>query len=63
MADGFDESLSSGGDLDMLAINTLRTLAIDAVEKANSGIRACPGGGPHGPRALDPTPQVRRGRP
>jgi transketolase len=37
MADGFDQSLSGGGELDTLAINTLRTLAIDAVERANSG--------------------------
>jgi transketolase len=37
MADGLDESLFKGCDLDTLAINTLRTLAIDAVEKANSG--------------------------
>ena len=27
-------------DLDQLAINTIRTLAIDAIEKANSAIRA-----------------------
>ena len=26
------------GDIDQIAINTIRTLAIDAVQKANSGI-------------------------
>jgi transketolase len=37
MADGLSESLSKEGDLEMLAVNTIRTLAIDGVEKANSG--------------------------
>jgi transketolase len=37
MVEGAKESLARGGDLDMLAVDTIRTLAIDAVEKANSG--------------------------
>jgi transketolase len=37
MADVFPEALAMGRDLDRLAVNTIRTLAIDAVEKANSG--------------------------
>ncbi len=37
MADGSEEGLSRGGDLDRLAIGTIRALAIDGVEKANSG--------------------------
>ncbi len=37
MADIFPEHLAVGRDLDSLAVNTIRTLAIDAVQKANSG--------------------------
>ncbi len=37
MADKFPEALAMGRDLDELAIATIRTLAIDAVQKANSG--------------------------
>src|SRR4030042_6647973 len=37
MADRFPESLAEGRDIDEVAITTLRTLAIDGVEKANSG--------------------------
>lgn len=37
MADTFPESLAAGRDLDELAVATIRTLAIDAVQKANSG--------------------------
>ena len=37
MADTFPESLAEGRDLDALAVATIRTLAIDAVQKANSG--------------------------
>jgi transketolase len=37
MADTFPENLAAGWDLDELAIATIRTLAIDAVQKANSG--------------------------
>ena len=37
MADIFPEELAVGRDLDSLAVNTIRTLAIDAVQKANSG--------------------------
>jgi transketolase len=37
MADRFPEALAAGRDLDELAIATIRTLAIDAVQKANSG--------------------------
>jgi transketolase len=37
MADKFPESLAEGWDLDSLAVDTIRTLAIDAVQKSNSG--------------------------
>lgn len=37
MADTFPESLAEGRDLDSLAIDTIRTLAIDGVQRANSG--------------------------
>ena len=37
MTERLDEGLAGGSELDALAINTLRALAIDAVEKANSG--------------------------
>lgn len=37
MADTFPEALAAGRDPDELAIATIRTLAIDAVQKANSG--------------------------
>lgn len=37
MADVFPEELAAGWDLDELAVATIRTLAIDAVQKANSG--------------------------
>jgi transketolase len=37
MADTFPESLAAGRDLDELAVATIRTLAVDAVQKANSG--------------------------
>lgn len=37
MADVFPDSLAESFDLDTLAVNTIRTLAIDAVQKANSG--------------------------
>lgn len=37
MADRFPEALAEGRDIDRLAIETIRTLAIDAVQKANSG--------------------------
>jgi transketolase len=37
MADTFPESLAEGRDIDELAVGTIRTLAIDAVEKADSG--------------------------
>ncbi len=37
MADTFPESLAQSWDLDQLAVATIRTLAIDAVQKANSG--------------------------
>ncbi len=37
MADAFPETLAAEWDLDELAVATLRTLAIDAVQKANSG--------------------------
>ncbi len=37
MADIFPDVLAEGRDLDSLAVSTIRTLAIDAVQKANSG--------------------------
>ncbi len=37
MGDIFPEDLAVGRDLDSLAVNTIRALAIDAVQKANSG--------------------------
>jgi len=37
MADTFPETLAADRDLDALAIGTLRTLAIDGVQRANSG--------------------------
>ncbi len=37
MADTFPEELAAGRDLDSLAVSTIRTLAIDGVQKANSG--------------------------
>ncbi|NLV71236.1 MAG: transketolase [Actinobacteria bacterium] len=37
MADTFPDSLAVGRDLDDLAVATIRTLAIDAVQQANSG--------------------------
>ena len=37
MADRFPEELAEGRDIDELAVATIRALAIDAVEKANSG--------------------------
>jgi transketolase len=37
MADTFPESLAEGCDIDELAVTTIRALAIDGVEKANSG--------------------------
>ena len=37
MADAFPDSLAEGRDLDELAVATIRALAIDAVQKANSG--------------------------
>jgi transketolase len=37
MADRFPESLAAGRDIDELAVTTLRALAVDGVEKANSG--------------------------
>jgi transketolase len=37
MADTFPETLAEGRDIDELAIGTIRTLAIDGVQKANSG--------------------------
>jgi transketolase len=37
MADTFPEELAAGYDVEQLAVNTIRTLAIDAVQKANSG--------------------------
>ena len=39
--------------IDELCVNTLRFLAVDAVEKANSGHPECPWGRGHGLRALD----------
>src|SRR3979490_3003702 len=32
-----DQSVATGTDLDQLSINTIRTLSMDAVQKANSG--------------------------
>ena len=41
---------------DLLAINAIRTLSIDAIEKANSGHPGLPmGGGANGLYALDKT--------
>jgi transketolase len=37
MADAFPEKLAEGWDLDELAVATIRTLAIDGVQRANSG--------------------------
>jgi transketolase len=37
MVEGWDDSLFAGWDADTLAINTLRVLAIDGVERAKSG--------------------------
>ncbi len=37
MADTFPEALAEGCDVDDLAVATIRTLAVDAVQKANSG--------------------------
>jgi transketolase len=45
MAERLEEDLCVGRDLDALAVNTLRALAIDAVEKANSGHPGMPLGG------------------
>ena len=36
-------------ELDQLSINTVRFLSVDAVQKANSGIRACRSGPPQWP--------------
>ena len=47
-------------DLDRLAIDTIRTLSIDAVQKANSGHPGrADGHGPDGLRALDALPPPR----
>ena len=49
-------------DLDLLAINTIRTLAIDAVEKAKSGHAGAPmGHGAGGLHPVDPVPALRSG--
>jgi transketolase len=37
MADTFPQGLAEGRDLDSLAVDTIRTLAIDGVQRANSG--------------------------
>jgi len=37
MADKFPDSLAEGRDLDRLAVDTIRTLSLDAIQKANSG--------------------------
>src|SRR3979411_574425 len=39
-----EQTLVTGKQLDTLCINTIRTLAIDAVEKANSGHAGAPMG-------------------
>src|SRR5579883_2446460 len=39
-----EQTVVSGAQLDTLAINTIRTLAIDAVQKANSGHAGAPMG-------------------
>jgi transketolase len=39
-----DQSVATGAELDQLCINTIRTLAIDAVQKANSGHPGAPMG-------------------
>lgn len=44
MARGARENLPEGGGVDALSINTLRTLAMDAVQKANSGHPGMPMG-------------------
>jgi transketolase len=41
--------MAGQSDIDQLAINTIRVLAIDAVQKANSGHRGTP---------MDPAPSV-----
>lgn len=37
MADKFPESLAEGRDVDRLAVDTIRMLSLDAIQKANSG--------------------------
>jgi len=39
-----DQSVATGAKLDQLCINTIRTLSIDAVQKANSGHPGAPMG-------------------
>ena len=39
-----EQTVVSGAQLDLLAVNTIRTLAIDAVQKANSGHPGAPMG-------------------
>ena len=41
---GSDQAAAPKGDIDQVAINTIRTLAIDAVQKANSGHAGAPMG-------------------
>ena len=37
-----DQAVLTGKQLDLLSINTIRTLSIDAVQKANSGHPGAP---------------------
>ena len=47
-------------DLDRLAIDTIRTLSIDGVQKANSGRPGAPGRRADGVRRVDAVPAARR---
>ena len=55
--------LDASTDLDALAVTTIRTLCIDAVQAANSGIRDADGDGAGGLHAVAAVPALRPRRP